>query len=278
MRRINDILFLDLEADKANKVFLAGTILGPNQWQDKSPSKIFEWAKSAKWVCGHNILAHDLALLKQYERGDSPLFTLKVIDTLLLSPLFFPKERYHKLIKGYQLNVPWLNDPLKDSEQAKTLLIAQENAFDQLATSKQDWLYYLLHDKAGFEVFFSYKNFSKAVPAPIAVAMALQSYFLDRICHASPLNEFIIDHPIALAYALSTIDANPEETGFVAPYVLQKHPKTESILQILRKSCGGLCESKYCKQQTPHAGLERFFGYTEFRSYDGDPLQPLNRR
>lgn len=273
MHNVDDILFLDIEVDKVNKIFLAGAILGPHQWQDKSPSKIFEWAKTAKWVCGHNILAHDLILLKQYEKGNSSLFALKIIDTLLLSPLFFPKERYHKLIKGYQLNVPWLNDPLKDSEQAKTVLLEQENVFDKLIPSKQNWLYYLLHDKEGFDGFFNYKNFIETIPMPLGIAIAIQNYFFDRICHASPLNGFILDNPIALAYALSTIDANPEETGFVAPYVLHKHPTTESILQTLRTSCGGQCESKYCKQQTPHAGLERFFGYTEFRSYDNDPLQ-----
>ena len=63
-------------------------------------------------LCGHNIINHDL---KYTALRGNPM----IVDTLLLSPLLFPKRPYHHLVKDDKLQVDELNNPLNDSMKAR---------------------------------------------------------------------------------------------------------------------------------------------------------------
>lgn len=58
-------------------------------------------AEGAAFVVGHNVLRHDLPVLRRHF-PKLRLHALPVVDTLLLSPIAFPQNPYHRLIKDYK--------------------------------------------------------------------------------------------------------------------------------------------------------------------------------
>src|SRR4051812_8019061 len=94
------VAFFDLEVDsEKRKILDIGSIRSDEASFHKNQiGDFFDFIKSAKFLCGHNIFAHDLKYLQQ-EYADSNFGLNKAIDTLLLSPLLFPKNPYHHLLK-----------------------------------------------------------------------------------------------------------------------------------------------------------------------------------
>ena len=68
-------------------------------------------AAGASFVLGHNIVVHDLPILYRHF-GDAVLMRLPALDTLELSPLAFPQNPYHRLIKDYKLVRDSRSDPI----------------------------------------------------------------------------------------------------------------------------------------------------------------------
>ena len=91
---------------------------------------------------GHNIFAHDLKYL-QTTNLDPLISQKRIIDTLYLSPLLFPKKPYHKLVKDDKLQSDEVNNPLNDSKKAKELFFDECNAFHSLDEEFKEILYHL---------------------------------------------------------------------------------------------------------------------------------------
>ena len=110
---VNEILFIDAEVTLNGKTINSiGAVTGGGLEKMFPSLPGFEkFLKNGgyKYVCGHNILAHDLKFLG---KTISACGISRVIDTLYLSPLLFPKKPYHRLVK---------DDKLKD-EEAKIVL------------------------------------------------------------------------------------------------------------------------------------------------------------
>ena len=88
-----------------------------------------DWlAAGAAFVLGHNIAGHDLPLLEKLYLGLG-LLGLPVIDTLWLSPLAFPQNPYHSLIKDYKLVKDSRNDPLQDARLSFRLFCGEIDSF-----------------------------------------------------------------------------------------------------------------------------------------------------
>ena len=85
---------------------------------DAGLARLEQMADGASFVLGHNIVAHDLTILRA-AAPDAALLQLPAIDTLLLSPLTFPQNPYHRLIKDYKLIRDSLNSPLSDCRAAR---------------------------------------------------------------------------------------------------------------------------------------------------------------
>ena len=64
--------------------------------------RLDELVDGAAFVLGHNVRRHDLPVLQQLF-PELELLRLPVIDTLELSPLAFPENPYHRLVKDYKL-------------------------------------------------------------------------------------------------------------------------------------------------------------------------------
>lgn len=104
MRDISSILFFDLEVHKkSNRILEIGAILQHDQFRKAGISHFAQFASSAGIVCGHNIVDHDLPILKKYLPGHA-ILSRPVIDTLYLSALLYPKKPYHRLVKDYHLS------------------------------------------------------------------------------------------------------------------------------------------------------------------------------
>ena len=93
-----------------------------------------EFAGNARGVLGHNILDYDLPILARL-RPDLRFLNKPVIDTLFLSPLAFPENPYHRLVKDYKLVRDTVNDPVADARLAASVFLDQWESFSRMAAS-----------------------------------------------------------------------------------------------------------------------------------------------
>lgn len=97
------IIFLDTEVNpETGKVLDYGAVSESGETCHTASSAVFgDFLQDAALLCGHNVLAHDLHYLQHILRDRCP--RARVMDTLLLSPLLFPRKPYHRLLKDDKL-------------------------------------------------------------------------------------------------------------------------------------------------------------------------------
>lgn len=134
------ITFIDTEVSpETNRILDFGAVkLAEESLHTTSLQTFRAFLQGEEFLCGHNVIRHDMRYLYQaMGQGtyDSFLKQWKVIDTLNLSPLLFPGKPYHALVKDdkLQANVPHI---YADSIQAKNAIeaidkIKQSKAFDE---------------------------------------------------------------------------------------------------------------------------------------------------
>jgi ATP-dependent DNA helicase RecQ len=267
-----NIAFLDTEIDpNTHQVLDIGCILEDGrQLHGKSIAAFTDFLKDAQFVCGHNILKHDLKYIQaSITAAGIPLSN--VLDTLYWSPLLFPQMPYHALVKDDKLQTESINNPLNDSIQARDLFHAEVASFQQLPEYLKQLYWLLLHDKPEFGAFFQYIGYRGAEESP---AFIIRRQFQSLVCAAAALERLIQAHPIELAYALALIHCQ-SQYSITPPWVLKNYPAVENILfQLCGKPCLQGCA--YCDQQLDaHKGLKQFFGYDHYRSYENIPLQEM---
>ena len=101
--------------------------------------KLDRFAEGATFLLGHNLIEFDLPRLRAV-KPDLQLLNLPVVDTLRLSPLAFPRNPYHSLVKHYQdggIRRGQLNDPELDAREALKVFAAQRR---ELAAAPPDLL------------------------------------------------------------------------------------------------------------------------------------------
>ena len=263
----NSVVFFDTEVGvNDNKIHDIGAVKDGAVFHSASVREFCSFVDGAQYLCGHNIIHHDL----EYMRKDPDLNTVyKAIDTLYLSPLLFPKRPYHKLLKDDKLQNDQLNNPVNDSIKASVLFYDECNAFADFDDELKDILCCLLSDVREFEGFFEYVGYSaKNTNLPALV----KSYFKGRICSNADINTIAASTPVELAYALSLIHTN-DSHSITPPWLTKNFPKIENVIKAL---CNTPCEEgcPYCRSRLDvHRALKAFFGYDEFRTYNGEPLQ-----
>jgi ATP-dependent DNA helicase RecQ len=258
------IAFIDSEiSPETGEILDLGAILDDGAtFHRNSLPEFLEFIKKANFICGHNILNHDL----KYMRIKDKFF----IDTLFWSPLLFPEKPYHKLLKDDKLSKDELNNPLSDTIKAKDLFYEELAAFDNLNKDLKNIFYFLLHNKPEFNGLFKYlgkeSSFKDAEP------FLAQKIPVLEICKNAPLQELIKEYPIELAYCLALINVN-DLYSITPPWILRNFPKTQMAMRKLRNvPCKEICE--YCSQKlNVKKALKHFFGFENFREYAGEPLQ-----
>ena len=266
------VSFFDLEVDPAKSSILD---VGCIRWDDStfhgsSLHKFIEFVKDSDFIAGHNVFQHDIKHIHRYF-GQTTFGSLKTIDTLYLSPLLFPSKPYHHLLKDDKLQVDELNNPLNDSIKAKHLFYDEVTAFHNLDESLKNIFFNLLSEQKEFSCFFRYLNYVAKLPRE-ELESSIQSHFSTRICDHADIGRLIREAPTALAYSLALVNSN-DKYSITPPWVLHNFPDIERVLFLLRgKPCISGC--RYCNEAlNPYTALKRHFGFDQFRSYGGAPLQ-----
>ena len=253
-------------------------------------------AHGADCVVGHNIIDHDLRVLAA-QAPRLALLELPVIDTLRLSPLAFPQNPYHRLLKDHKLLIASRNSPLADCRATWTLLQDQHAALAQLAAGRPGELraiQALLADPGepalnGFLADLA-GGAAPGLDALIGlIVAALKSDPSDgagipqfKVCGTrlkqllqSDLSDPALRWPIAYALAWLRVAGG---NSVLAPWVRHQFPETQRLIAELRDQPCGDPGCGYCSAtHDPRRQLKRFFGFDDFRAEprgpDGESLQ-----
>jgi len=264
------IAFIDTEIEPESRKILdiGGIRDNGNSFHSNSVPDLITFLKGTKFICGHNIINHDLKYIYKTVT-DAEINPENVIDTLFLSPLLFPTKPYHGLVKDDKLQTEDINNPLNDSIKAKDLFFDEVAAFQQTHEPLKQILYLLLNDKKEFRSFFHFLAYTSS---DTNLEKIIRSSFHSEICEQADLTKIISEYPIELAYCLALINCR-NRYSITPPWVLKNYPNTERVMITLRnKPC--LTGCVYCNQAWDiHKGLKTYFRYDSFRTYAGEPLQ-----
>jgi ATP-dependent DNA helicase RecQ len=215
-------LFLDLEA-KEDHIYRIGAVYGQATFERKGSFDVAQalaqldaFSLDAEVILGHNLLAHDLPILKAIT-PKLKLLGKPVIDTLYLSVLAFPENPYHRLVKDYKLVRESLSDPVADARLAASVFEDQWKSFEGSRKGElSDLLLFYRHcfeqttldqtANRGFSLFFESLG-AEAITSDVA-ARIFRKHTADRVCLAA-FDQFVLpvlqsnqDRP-ALSYGLA---------------------------------------------------------------------------
>lgn len=288
-------LLLDLEVSHAGNVLKVGAVLGDatfarsglgvtsNTWEE-----LARFSGAASCVLGHNLVRHDLAVLRAH-LPQHPLLKLPVIDTLVLSPLAFPENPYHRLVKNYKLVRESVNDPVEDARQAAALFADEFRSFDGLRQTEPE-LFELLHFllatpdgendllAPGLEKLFGALRGVR--PTPDRALAICRQMFARFACASVPVDESLVQTTAqrhALAYTLTWLRV-AGSNSVLPPWVRIEHPLTGQLIRRLREESCASPDCTYCRRvHNAHEQLQSFFDLPDFRpvpaSASGGSLQ-----
>lgn len=229
-----------------------------------SKEELFDFLRDTDYLCGHNIIHHDA----KYLFSDKPCrWTL--VDTLYISPLLFPERPYHRLVKDDKLVCDQMNNPVNNCEKARDLLLDEIARWNSLPDEKRKIFATLLKGKEEFDGFFS---MVKAERTNWGLTGLIRHLYEGKICEHADIDMLVRQYPCEMAYALALIDTTDYRS--VTPgWVLRNYPAVEYVMKLLRRTpCLEGCT--YCNSQLDVLhNLKLFFGYDQFRTYGGEPLQ-----
>lgn len=219
-----------------------------------------------------------------------------VIDTLYLSPLLFPRKPYHALLKDDKLQTNELNNPLNDSIKARDLFNDEVSAFIRLDDEIKRIYLRLTGAAREFRAFFEYLRESEVLEeqSRSLFSRLFQAFssrgelsdlifrrFAGKICENADIDRMINETPVALGYSLAFIDIlgkDGTDRSITPPWVLKNYPEVEQIVFKLR-SVPCLRGCRYCeKAWDVRSGLKRWFGFDNFRTYNGDRFRRRRSR
>jgi ATP-dependent DNA helicase RecQ len=202
--------------------------------------------EGAAFVVGHNVVRHDLPTLAKLF-PDLLLNRLPAVDTLELSPLAFPANPYHSLVKDYKLVRDSRSDPLKDAQLSFKLWADQHEAFTALQQSSPDELachhFFLSRaGRSGLGSFFA--NIREHMPPKEdEIRRLLPALLLNKVCPnhlPQVLDEALADSEAgrAFSYVLAWLRVSGGNS-VLPPWVRLQFPSTSRQIRQLRESpCG----------------------------------------
>ena len=269
------IAFIDTEVNpQTKKVDDYGAVREDGAIMHSHSKSDFEvFVSRCETVCGHNIIKHDLKYTPL--KGNPTL-----VDTLFLSPLLFPKRPYHHLVKDDKLQVDELNNPVNDSLKARDLLNDEVTAWNQLSADRQEIFFQLLHQTREFGGFFKCVRYTSTKQQSLLGrilrtqpdwSQLILKEFTGKVCSHADFDMLAKQYPIELAYCLAVIGAD-DLFSITPAWVLRNYPHVVNVMNMLCNTSCGDCD--FCHQRLDaRYGLKEFFGYDEFRTFDGVPMQ-----
>ena len=294
--QIPAVLIIDLEVDpKTDKPFKIGAFRPDSglffekafRGEKGFHAALVEMAHMTdglKWLMGHNILGHDLKYLKAVV-PEAAWLKVPVIDTLWLSPLAFPQNPYHRLIKNHKIISSEINSPLADCHACWQLFQDQCTAFGKIKAEKPEefalWtalsdipLPYRLSD----DIMIPKRDTSPDIKKLIDTIWLMMQDNNDqgrlKVCRTRFLELMKTDirnpsiYP-SLGYALSWLNVSGGNS-VLAPWVRHQFPDTARLIAELRDHDCGSTECRYCQDTlNPEAQLQRYFKLPTFRDVKG---------
>lgn len=306
---LDDSLLLDLETSPNGKVLKVGAFFGAEErflkgrFSKSDVNRVLdELGCGAKYVLGHNILDHDLPILRK-QFPELHLHTLPVIDTLFLSPIAFPENPYHHLVKDYRLQSTALNDPVSDAKNSGQLFQDQCAVFEKMISTQKDLVrFYAWAFSATMLPFFNaldveplsdqevQDNFCADADefgcktAAASIASELFPMEGDALSEPSRIRKWLgrrVDSEVGTqqqsvarqepglressAYALAWLRV-AGSNSIIPPWVRYRFPEVVKIVRRLRdKGCADPSCSYCLANHHPQKQLKRFFGFDDFR-------------
>ncbi len=245
-------------------------------------------ADGASFVLGHNLIAFDLPHLTA-AKPDLRLLNLPAVDTLRLSPLAFPRNPYHNLVKHYQdgkLKRIQVNDPELDArltlqvfdEQRKALQEAQETSPDLLAA----WHWLTTPHPTGadraLDDFFSGIRHSRR-PSEVEARSAIARRLKGIVCvdQDREITAQAEKYGWSLAYTLAWLSV-AGGNSVMPPWVRHQFPQAKNLVRLLRDIACDNSDCDWCRERhDARKELKRWFGFDDFRPEPSDdngyPLQ-----
>lgn len=261
---MKNIVFIDTEISYSGDILDMGALsFDGATFHSSSIQQFKKFLSNYEYICGHNIIHHDLKFISHILPKNA-----KFVDTLYLSPLLFPKRPYHKLIKDDKIYKNDTNNPLSDAQKSAEIFVSEIDAFNNLEENIKKLYSALLYDYPEFEGFFYYIDYPKYNVTSDEINSIYDGYF----CTNSNLSSYMSNFKMELAYSLALMKYG-SSTSITPPWVIKNHPYVENIIKSLRGNpCKKAC--KYCKNYLNiHKNLKYFFGYDDFRLFDGENLQ-----
>lgn len=259
--------FVDVEVGLKDKRIHDIGILRWNGAKYHSADKkaAISFLEDVDFVCGHNVIHHDM----KYLLGDE-VQRWQLVDTLYVSPLLFPERPYHHLLKDDKLMNEQMNNPVNDCEKACDLLMDEIAKWKALPVAQRFIYATLLHDVTEFAGFLDMVDAETCDETTLLEH--IRTAYEGRICQHADLAAIIEQQPVELAFALALISTT-ERNSITPPWVLHNYPNVENVVHRLRHTrCAEGCD--YCRKYLDaHYNLKYFFGYDQFRTYEGEPLQ-----
>ncbi len=265
------LVFFDLEVNAKGQIMDIGAVSDTNEtFHSSRIGEFLEFIDGCEYLCGHNIVEHDYKYLAPFLKANPVL-----IDTLYLSPLLFPKNPYHRLVKDDKIETEELNNPLSDALKAQSLFYDELNTFNSLPNNYKKLFSELLSKDKHFEGFFKFINYSPSIFRIFSQSsLSNVAEILDgKMCRNAEIQEFIKQNPVELAYACALIDID-DRYSITPAWVLHNYPDVERIIRNLRNKPCNDTSCPYCRSKfNAQLALKRWFGYEEFRKFDGQSLQ-----
>ena len=285
-------LSLDLEVGKKNNRIHAFAAVRPDTGQllvfrggnlQAELAGLDGLADGASFLLGHNLIAFDLPHLAA-AKPDLRLLKLPSIDTLWLSPLAFPRNPYHKLVKHYQdagLKRGQRNNPELDARIALELFNDER---ETLRKAPKDlllawhWLTTAEKKMAGFDVFFSDLRNSRR-PSDTEAHLVIHELLKGSACrtHTRDIIKDIHRSGWAFAYALAWLSVSGGNS-VMPPWVRHQFPEARRFVRRLRNAACADSACAWCRERhDARKELARWFGFPDFRprpsDADGNPMQ-----
>ena len=233
-----------------------------------SRKELMKFLDGVDYICGHNIIWHDA----KYLFGEESL-KWQLVDTLHVSPLLFPERPYHKLLKDEKLQTDELNNPVNDCQKAQSLLMDEIAAWNNLPQDKKRIYAALLRKTVEFAGFIRFAGDTQTEEySAESLENLIKICYKGKICENAALEVLVEKNPVELAYALALVDTC-DHRSITPRWVLKNYPNVENIVRIMRHTrCNDCCA--YCNSLLDvHKNLKNYFGYDEFRTYEGESLQ-----
>ena len=243
-------------------------------------------ADGVSFLLGHNLIEFDLRYLRA-AKPDLRLLDLPVIDTLRLSPLAFPRNPYHRLVKHYQdgaLVRGRINDPELDARLALAVFGEQREALGNAAPGLLTAWHWLITpepdgvDSALDEFFADLRDARRPADSEARVAIGRRLKGAACTTHARELLTDTVTTGWALAYTLAWLSVAGSDS-IMPPWVRHQFPEAGQLVRRLRDMA---CTDPVCgwcrERHDARKELKRWFPrIDDFRPEptcdDGRPMQ-----